>query len=458
MSTDIGNLLGRLGDQDAAGCPAPFIGETLHPFRGGFRGGRNCAENPLAPPGNASRCCIPCPVFDYTYRDDFKRLTDGAAWVNVAGFILCIFLLLSNAVLPAAVTRRSYLNIVILIGIVILELGFIVPLARQPDQCFDPVTPHGQSSDLTCAFSGAFLAFGLMFYVVWVLIRSLFMHVQVCWNRIPDRISYIAANVAAFSITISLTTATLAHSGVSYRFGGYCHINVRSLATYWGWLFGFGGTACVLQIATMIYCIKVYLSSAWNKRNDPSNKSASIISSSRTQSARAKARRVRQVLILQWRSVTLAFLAVFTTAFVCVVFMIYDNELTVKAFDNVDKLIPWILCLIETQDKDQCIQLTSPFIIPEKLVVATLFILSFVGIEAFILLCRWEIFGGWWALIRKPLWKRDNSPASNWPLNQVQQQPEQKAPMEEKMPHKQETAAADTENAQTTRDDDTLKV
>ncbi|GIZ46075.1 hypothetical protein CKM354_000921400 [Cercospora kikuchii] len=451
MSTDIGNLLGRLGNQDAAGCPAPFIGEALHPFRGGFYGGRNCAENPLAPPGNASRCCIPCPVFDYTYQDDFKSLTDGAAWVNVAGFILCSFLLLSNAVLPAAITRRSYLNIVILIGILILELGFIVPLARQPEQCFDPVTPNGQGSDLTCAFSGAFLAFGLLFYVVWILIRSLFMHVQVCWNRTPDKISYIAANVAAFSITISLTTATLAHTGVSYRFGGYCHINVRSLATYWGWLFGFGGTACVLQIATMIYCIKVYMSSAWNKRNDPSTKSASIVSSSRTQSARAKARRVRQVLLLQWRSITLAFLAVFTTAFVCVVFMIYDNELTIEAFDNVDKLIPWLLCLIETQEKEQCLQLTSPFIISENLAVATLFILSFVGIEAFFLLCRWEIFGAWWSLIRRPQWKRNNSSVSNFMIHQAQQQ-EQKTPVEEKTPREDATAVDDTNAARGGRD------
>ncbi|PIA99964.1 hypothetical protein CB0940_03115 [Cercospora beticola] len=410
MSTDIGNLLGRLGNQDAAGCPAPFIGEALHPFRGGFYGGRNCAENPLAPPGNASRCCIPCPVYDYTYQADFKRLTDGAAWVNVAGFILCSFLLLSNAVLPSAITRRSYLNIVILVGILILELGFIVPLARQPEQCFDPVTPNGQGSDLTCAFSGAFLAFGLLFYVVWILIRSLFMHVQVCWNRTPDKIAYIAANVAAFSITISLTTATLAHTGVSYRFGGYCHINVRSLATYWGWLFGFGGTACLLQIATMIYCIKVYMSSAWNKRNDPSTKSASIVSSSRTQSARAKARRVRQ-------------------------------------------LIPWLLCIIETQEKEQCLNLTSPFIISENIAVATLFILSFVGIEAFFLLCRWEIFGAWWSLIRRPRWKRNNSSVSNFMVHQAQQR-EQKTPVvEEKTPREQETAVNDTNAARPGRDD-----
>jgi hypothetical protein len=28
-------LLGNLGNVDASGCPAPFIGEALHPYKGG---------------------------------------------------------------------------------------------------------------------------------------------------------------------------------------------------------------------------------------------------------------------------------------------------------------------------------------------------------------------------------------------------------------------------------------
>lgn len=131
--------------------------------------------------------------------------------------------------------------------------------------------------------------------------------------------------------------------------------------------------------------------------------------------------------------------------------MIYDNELTIEAFDNVDKLIPWLLCLIETQEKEQCLHLTSPFIISENLAVATLFILSFVGIEAFFLLCRWEIFGAWWSLIRRPRWKRNNSSVSNFMVHQAQQQ-EQKTPVEEKMPREDATAVDDTNAARGGRD------
>lgn len=339
------------------------------------------------------------------YADDFKRLTDGAAWVNVAGFILCGFLLISHAVLPVSTTRRAWLNIILLVGIMILELGFIIPLARQPDQCFDPITPNGQSTNVTCAFSGAFIAFGLMTYVTWILVRSLFMHLHVCWNITPGSRSYWAANIGAWSTIIALTTATLAHAGVSYRFGGYCHVNVGSLDTYWGWLLGFGGVSLILQVATFIYCVKVYLSSAWQQRRDPSIKSPSVVSSSRSRTARATARRVRQVVVLQWRGFAIVIMAIFTVAFVCIIFIVYDNQYTVAAFANTDTLIPWIVCVISTQDKNQCLQYTGPIIVSEELAVATVFILAFIGIEAFFLLCRIEIFTAWWGLLRTPFWK-----------------------------------------------------
>lgn len=355
------------------------------------------------------------------YQDDFKRLTDGAAWVHVAGFILCGFLLLSYAVLPVTATRRAYLNIVLLVGIMILEIGFIVPLARQPEQCFDPVTPHGLTSDRVCAVSGGFVAFGGVFLVTWVLIRALFMHLQICWNITPGNISYWAANIGVLSTSIALTTATLAHTGVSYRFGGYCHVNVGSLSTFWGWLLGFAGVAFLLQLATFAYCIKVYLSSAWSARNDPSNKSASIISSSKSRTARATARRVRDVLKLQWRSLAIVAIAVFTIAFICIVFIVFDDDITVKAFANPDILIPWILCLIQDQDKNKCTGLTRPFIISENLAAATLFILALVGVEAFLLLCRFEFLTAWLTLLRSPFWKmRRNSSTSDILMRQQQ--------------------------------------
>ncbi|GAB7333886.1 hypothetical protein MBLNU13_g06004t1 [Cladosporium sp. NU13] len=399
-NSDLTTLLGNLGNVDASGCPAPFIGEALHPYKGGFLGGRNCAPNPLDIGANASACCIPCPVFDYVYSDKFKRETDGAAWVHVVGLILSCILLISYAVLPVETTRRAYLNTMLLVGLVLFELGFVIPLARQPEQCYDPVTPNDQTSSLTCAFSGAFAAFGGLFLVIWVLIRALFMHLQICWDWVPGKISYIAANAAALLITIALTTATLVHSGVSFRFGGYCHVNVGSIATYWGWLLAFCGMACLLQFATFGYCIKVYLTSILHVRHD--SQAESLTGSSRSRTARATARRVYQALAVQWRSLAIVTVAIVTTALVCVVFIVFDDKLTQKAFAQTDDLVPWIICLISSQDNDKCLGYTGVFILPESLAVATLFVLGFVGVEAFLLLSRVEMLKAWWKVVRRP--------------------------------------------------------
>lgn len=34
-NTDLLTLLANLGNVDAGGCPAPFIGESLYPYKGG---------------------------------------------------------------------------------------------------------------------------------------------------------------------------------------------------------------------------------------------------------------------------------------------------------------------------------------------------------------------------------------------------------------------------------------
>jgi hypothetical protein len=339
-------------------------------------------------------------------------LTDGAAWVHVVGFILCGFLLISHFVLPAKVTKRAYINIILLIGILILELGFIIPLARQPPQCFDPVTPNGMHSNTTCAFSGAFAAFGGMALVSWVLVRALFMHLQICWNIYITGTYYIAANIIVWSVTIALTTAVLAHVGVSYRFGGYCHVNVGSFSTYWGWLLAFAGLSLLLQLMTFVYCTKVYLSAAFSGRQQLTsgshNQTTSIAGTTASRNARVAARRMREVLLLQWRSLLIVTVAIFTTAWVSIIFVYFDNKLTVQAFANTDTLVPWILCIIGTQNPNQCTQLTGPIIISENMALATLYILALVGVEAFILLFRWDMMVAWVDLIKKPFSKRNS--------------------------------------------------
>lgn len=163
-------------------CPAPFYDASLFPTEGGFVAGRLCALSDLLP-GNPT-CCLPCPATYWTYPDcesraipsitlslirntAFATYNAAAAWLNVVGFILLIFLLISYFFLPVQKTRSHYLSVSLVVAVLFLNLGFIVPLGAQPKQCYNAITPNDMYSSKTCAWSGAFIVAGGLSGAVW---------------------------------------------------------------------------------------------------------------------------------------------------------------------------------------------------------------------------------------------------------------------------------------------------
>jgi hypothetical protein len=113
---------------------------------------------------------------------DFYSLTRIAGWINVGGLALCVFMLLSFMFLPVEKTKRQYLNVCLIIGIVMMEvgnpidqasptltsqLGFIIPLGARPDQCHNEITPNDMYSSMTCAWSGALIIAGGVAVNMW---------------------------------------------------------------------------------------------------------------------------------------------------------------------------------------------------------------------------------------------------------------------------------------------------
>jgi hypothetical protein len=297
----------------------------------------------------------------------------------------------------------------------IMELGFIVPLAQKPQQCFDPVTPNDMNSSTSCATTGGLVVFGGMLTVCWIVVRSVFMHLQICWDIVPGRVAIIAANIAAWSVTIALTAAVLAKVGVSYRFEGYCHVNVGSTSTYWGWMIGFGGVALLLQAATFIYCAKVYLTAAMHGRQPASGSNAanSVKSASSKRQAWTAVRRLKQVLLLQWRSLAIVALAIFVIAFVCIIFIFQVDSYTTSAFAAPTKVIPWVLCILQQRNTDKCLPLIQKLILPQAMAVAVLYVIAFVGIEAFVLLFKPDNFAAWWRFLKSPFDGHRNASTSS---------------------------------------------
>lgn len=229
------------------------------------------------------------------------------------------------------------------------------------------------------------------------------MHLQICWDIIPGRKFFWFAQVFGWAVSVVLLSTEISMSGVSFRFGDYCHVNhMKSLETLWGPLLGFAGISLVLQFATFAYCLNVYLKHSFASLapDTESSRGKSSTGSTRSVNARTVFRRVKKVLSLQWRGLAIAILVVADVIFFSIVFVVLDSQ-TQRALSNPGVFLPWLLCIVEEGDKNKCLHLASAFVVDGPLLIATLILLAVVGIEAFVLICRVEMITGWGTLCKK---------------------------------------------------------
>ncbi|KAK2037042.1 hypothetical protein LZ31DRAFT_636284 [Colletotrichum somersetense] len=373
-------------------CPAPFYDARLFPTDEGFIDGRLCQSL-----GETIQCCLPCPLTDWVYPEYFNTLTTAANWVCVASATGCLFLLLSWAFLPVDKTYRHYLSICLTIAVFIMNLGFIVPLAAQPEQCYNEITPNSMHTSKVCGASGAFLLLGGWAGVMWVFLRSLSLHLQICWQVVVGRNFMIFAQAAGWGIPLIGIVVALVFSGVSFRFGATCHINHKnSLADFWIPLLVFAGFTVIIQFATFGYCIKVYLASlADNSATTEGSSLPTYTSSIQTMSPRQAYRRVQRVIQLQWRGIAIVLIIVADVIFFSLVFVFQDN--TVQAVHNDQSIAEdWVLCLMGTKgDPTKCYDKAKSLVVNEATITAVLILLAMNGIWLLFLLGRWAMVLGW---------------------------------------------------------------
>ncbi|EXJ87048.1 hypothetical protein A1O3_04005 [Capronia epimyces CBS 606.96] len=381
-------------------CPSPFLQESAFPITGGFVPGRFCM--PIAELQNLT-CCLPCPLTDWTYSDGFESQTEIANWVNVAAFILSIYLILSFIVLPVKYTHRHYLSVCLTLGVVFLELAFIIPLAAKPDQCYNEITPNDMHSSGVCAISGAFLLFGGWAIIIWVFCRSLALHLQICWEVVPGDKFFYASLAFGWLIPIVGLALTLSLTGVSFRFGNVCHINHKdALQDFWGPLLAFAALGLVLQFITIGYCVHVYMKSFLDDKptTNASSQAPTYSNSVRTLSARQTYRRVKKLVVLQWRGASIVLVIIAEVVFFSVVFVSMDNSTQVNE-QLLQKATPWISCLVLAQgDKNQCLPYARGLVKSEGVVLAVLIILGLSGFWCLMFLGRWHMTQGWMEFFR----------------------------------------------------------
>ncbi|KAL8666725.1 MAG: hypothetical protein Q9202_001263 [Teloschistes flavicans] len=337
--------------------------------------------------------------------DILRQTTPKASnWLNVTGMVCTVSLLISFLVLPVEKTSRHYLTVCFILAICLLQLGFIIPLGAQPQECRDAITPNDMRSDLTCAFSGACLLAGGFAAISWGFLRSLSIHLQICWQVVPGSKFFWGSMLAGWGMPVLFGSIALARTGVSYRFGDTCHINHdKALQDYWGPLLAFAAVSTILQFATLGYCIRVYIRSLF--KDDSKSQSSSGLPSHngsiRTVTAKQAYRRVQKAIALQWRGIVVVIIIIVNVVFLAVVFMSMDNT-EQAVMRNFGKAEPWLSCLVINRgDKDSCLDKVDGLATPEPTVMAVLILMSLNGIWTLLFLGRLSMVPAWIELIRK---------------------------------------------------------
>lgn len=262
-------------------------------------------------------------------------------------------------------------------------------------------------SNITCAVSGALVIAGGWFGVIWVCLITLYIHLQICWQREVGDSFMCGAIFAGCTIPIIGVAVALGLSGVSFRIGNTCHVNAdKSLISLWIPLLLIASLTLFMQLATFTYCLRVYLVSLGDYlTTSPSSDFRSLKRNRNILSPKKTYRRVHAVIQLQWRSILVVFVIVADVIFFAVVFVSLNQVESALANGN-DKFTPWFNCLVEAGgDKEKCfVNINTPRI-SEGTVISVLVLLSLNGFWCLILLGRFSMLTGWRDLITiKILW------------------------------------------------------
>ncbi len=240
------------------------------------------------------------------------------------------------------------------------------------------------STSAVCAASGAFLLGGGWAGVMWIFLRALSLHLQICWQIVVGRTYMWFSQILGWGIPIVGLVVLLTLSGVSFRFGATCHINhENSLADFWIPLLVFAGLTMIIQFSTFGYCIRVYLASlADSSETTEGSGMPSYTASIRTMTPRQAYRRVRRVIQLQWRGIVIVLIIVADVVFFSIVFVFQDNTVQ-AAKEDIGLALPWLRCLMTSQgDKELCLDYASSLVVSMPTVIAVLILLA-VSVQQF---------------------------------------------------------------------------
>lgn len=290
--------------------------------------------------------------------------------------ILCSFLMLSFAVLPSEATHRHYLSVGLLFPVLFISFAFAIPVTSNPDMCYDAITPNDMHSSLSCAWTGSLVTIGGIGSVVWVFLRSLWLHIRIFWDReLGIRFMWGSIIFGTLMPLVSLI-AVLSVTGFSYRMGQTCLPNhEHALETFWIWLVIFASLAFILQIFTSGYCFYAYIRSMRRLRSE---QAVNSLESNATRRKLISWVHVKQMFLLQWRNILVSVFVIIGSISFFIVFWRQNHKLG-RVFNspgNISAIKSWVICQNSSVGDEECRKYVKDFTVNRAAVLASLILAS----------------------------------------------------------------------------------
>ncbi|KAL9096580.1 MAG: hypothetical protein Q9165_001067 [Trypethelium subeluteriae] len=172
-----------------------------------------------------------------------------------------------------------------------------------------------------------------------------------------------------------------------------------------------------MQLATSVYCIWVYVRNvlADHRTTNTSIERPATRKGFNPISAEVTWSKVRKVLLSQWRGLAISVLVIIEVGYFTTVFLKEDLYASSPMTPSrVLSLEMWAFCLVESNgDKNACLDQARVLTLGPSTVLASVIIVSLIGVEIFILLGRPALVTGWLDLLRYGDRQRQNQDDEN---------------------------------------------
>ncbi|KAJ3410582.1 hypothetical protein HDV05_003619 [Chytridiales sp. JEL 0842] len=311
-------------------CPPPFL-----PAASNVTALRNKHCDPT------TLCCLPCPITQSFYPEgQFSALVLFTQIAQAASCIFVSYIVFSWAVLPG---RRQHPGDIVLhfaIAVMVWQSTafFLVGDAKRI-QCADDVTTSTASNNTLCALQAAILAVSVHATVLWAGYMIANLHATIVWRSSFFEKFKPWGVIICWALPGVWTVIPFSISQIDALSGTHCLV-VPEKAN----LLFFAFQAPVVIVAFILNCSTMIYLFVITRRN-----ASALSHSSNSNSASAKPTRSQMLhlLKLNWRSLLLGFVFIFTYT-TYVIFFNLIVATTSTATLQTPWVQSWVLCLIES--------------------------------------------------------------------------------------------------------------